>query len=113
VLGADDASTLPYLLELLSVNDSGVDEISLSPEGKKDRTLQALNRIVLEGSEIRPLILSVEDLHWMDPSSGDVFRDLPEHIAGARVLLLFTYRLATPLKATSRQLNSYSTSYQL
>jgi tetratricopeptide (TPR) repeat protein len=91
LLEADDAATAPYLLELLSVKESGID-LTLSPEARKDRTIQALNRLVLKGSEIRPIILSVEDLHWMDQSSEDVFRDLLEHIAGARVLLLFTYR---------------------
>jgi tetratricopeptide (TPR) repeat protein len=91
VLGADDAATKPYLLELLSVRDSGIDP-TLRPETRKDRTIQALSRIVLKGAEIRPLILAVEDLHWMDKSSEDVFKDLFEHIAGARVLLLFTYR---------------------
>jgi len=92
LLQADEASTLPYLLELLSVQDSGIDQIQMSPEGKRDQTLQALVRIVLKGSEIRPLILSVEDLHWIDKSSEDAFKDLLERIAGARVLLLFTYR---------------------
>jgi predicted ATPase/class 3 adenylate cyclase len=91
-IGADDEATRPYILELLSVKDSGIENIPMSPEARKDRTIQALNRIVLKGAEIRPLIVSVEDLHWMDPSSEDVFRDLLEHIAGARVLLLFTYR---------------------
>jgi tetratricopeptide (TPR) repeat protein len=91
VLGADDAATTPYLLELLSVQDSGID-LTLSREARKDRTIQALKRIVLKGSQIRPLVLSVEDLHWIDRSSEDVFQDLLEHIAGVRVLLLFTYR---------------------
>jgi tetratricopeptide (TPR) repeat protein len=92
ILDADDAATAPYLLELLSVKDSGIENIPMSPEARKDRTIQALNRIVLKGSEIRPLILSVEDLHWLDLTSEDVFKDLLERIAGARVLLLFTYR---------------------
>jgi len=91
-LQADEATTLPFLLELLGVKDSGFDPRSLSPEGKKDRTIQAIARLVLKGAEIRPLILVVEDLHWMDESSEDVFKDLLEHIAGARVLLIFTYR---------------------
>jgi tetratricopeptide (TPR) repeat protein len=92
ILRVDEASTLPFLLELLGVKDSGFDPRSLSPEGKKDRTIQAIARLVLKGAEIRPLILVVEDLHWMDESSEDVFQDLVEHIAGARVLLIFTYR---------------------
>ena len=92
VLGADEASTLPYFLELLGVKDSGVDLISLSPEGRKDRIIQALNRIVIKASQIRPLIMSIEDLHWMDKSSKDVFKSLLDSIAGARVFLIFTYR---------------------
>ncbi|MFH1294063.1 MAG: adenylate/guanylate cyclase domain-containing protein, partial [Pseudomonadota bacterium] len=65
ILGADEKTTLPYLLELLSVRDSGIDKIMMSPEGKKDRIVEALKRIVLKGSEIRPLIMAIEDLHWI------------------------------------------------
>jgi class 3 adenylate cyclase len=92
LLQIDEANTLPYFLELLSVKDSGIDQILLSPEGKKDQTIQALTRIVLKGAEVQPLILAVEDLHWIDRSSEDVLKDLLEHISGARVLLIFTYR---------------------
>ncbi|MBL7204827.1 MAG: AAA family ATPase [Desulfobacteraceae bacterium] len=92
VLGADEASTLPYLLELLSVKESGIDKIPMSPEGRKDRIMEALKRIVLKGSEIRPMILAHEDLHWMDKSSEDVLKYVLESITGARVLMIFTYR---------------------
>jgi class 3 adenylate cyclase/tetratricopeptide (TPR) repeat protein len=92
ILGADEASTLPYLLELFSVKESGIDEIPLSPEAKKDRIMEALKQIVLKGSEMRPLILAYEDLHWVDKSSEDVLKYLLESIPGARVLMIFTYR---------------------
>ena len=92
MLGAGEASTLPYLLELLSVKDSGIDKIPMSPEAKKDRIMEALNRIVLKGSEIRPLIMAFEDLHWIDKSSEESLKYLLESIAGARVFLIFTYR---------------------
>ena len=88
----DEASTLPYLLELLSVKESGIDKIPMSPEARKDRTLEALKRIVLKGSEIRPLIIAIEDLHWMDRSSEDAFKELLESISAAKVFLIFTYR---------------------
>jgi class 3 adenylate cyclase/tetratricopeptide (TPR) repeat protein len=90
--GVDEASTLPYLLELLSVKDSGMDEIPMSPEAKKDRTIEAVKRLTLKGSEIRPLIIAVEDLHWIDKSSEDYLKNLLESISGARVFLTFTYR---------------------
>ena len=92
ILGADEASTLPYLLELLSVKDSGIDKISMSPEAKKDRIMESVNRIVLKGSEIRPLIMVFEDLHWIDKSSEESLKYLLESIAGAGVFLIFTYR---------------------
>jgi len=92
VLGTDEASTLPYLLEILSVKDSGIDKIPMSPEGRKDRIIEALKRIILKGSEIRPLIMAFEDLHWMDKSSEDMLKYLLESISGARVFLIFTYR---------------------
>jgi class 3 adenylate cyclase/tetratricopeptide (TPR) repeat protein len=92
ILRVDEASTLPYLLELLSVKDSGIDEIPLSPDTRRDRIIEALKLIVLKGSEIRPLILAYEDLHWVDKSSEDVLKNLLESIPGARVLLIFTYR---------------------
>jgi tetratricopeptide (TPR) repeat protein len=54
--------------------------------------MEALKRIVVSGSEIRPLIMAVEDLHWMDRSSEDTLKYLLESISGARVFLIFTYR---------------------
>jgi class 3 adenylate cyclase len=91
-LDVDEASTLPYLLELLNVKDSGFDKIPMSPEGKKDRMLETMTRIPRKGSEIRPLIMAIEDLHWMDRSSEEALKYLFESISGARILLIFTYR---------------------
>ena len=49
VIGIDEASSLPYLLELFSVKDSGIDKIPMSPEAKKDRIIEEINRITLKG----------------------------------------------------------------
>ena len=92
ILGADEAFTLPYLLELLSVKDSGINEILMSPEAKKDRIMEAVKLITLKGSEIRPLIVATEDLHWIDRSSEDYIKNLLDSISGARIFLIFTYR---------------------
>jgi len=92
LMGVDQSSTLPYLLELLSVKDSGIDKIPMSPEAKKDRIIEAIKRIVIKGSEIRPLIIAIEDLHWMDRSSEDVIRSILESIPGTGRFLVFTCR---------------------
>jgi class 3 adenylate cyclase/tetratricopeptide (TPR) repeat protein len=92
LIGVDERSPLPYLLELLSVKDSGIDQISMSPEAKRDRIIEACRKIVVKGSEVRPLIIAFEDLHWIDKSSEDVIKNHLENIPGSRVLLVFTYR---------------------
>ncbi|MGD8764261.1 MAG: adenylate/guanylate cyclase domain-containing protein [Desulfobacteraceae bacterium] len=92
ILELDEASSLPYLLELFSVKDSGIDKIPMSPEAKKDRTMEVFKLITLKGSEIRPLITAYEDLHWSDKSSEEVLKYVLEGIPGAKVLMIFTYR---------------------
>jgi tetratricopeptide (TPR) repeat protein len=91
-LGADEASDSPYLLALLSIKDSGFDTIQLSPEARKNRTFEALKQIVLKGSEIRPLIMAIEDLHWIDKSSEETLENLLGSISGAKFFLILTYR---------------------
>ena len=90
--GVDATSTLPFILEMLSVKESGIDALGLSPEARKDRTLEALRRIVLKGSEMRPLVVAIEDLHWVDRSSEETFKDMLDAISGAHLLLICTYR---------------------
>jgi class 3 adenylate cyclase len=76
LLGVDEELTLPYLLKLLSVKDSGVEKISMSPEAMKDRIIEAVKRISLKGSELRPQIVAIEDLHWIDKSSEECLKAL-------------------------------------
>ena len=92
IIGLDEATSLPYLLELFSVKDSGINKIPLSPEAKKERNMEVFKLITLKGSEIRPVIAAYEDLHWSDKSSEEVLKYVLEGIPGAKVLMIFTYR---------------------
>ena len=92
LLEADRASTLPYLLDLLSVKDSGIEKISLSQAAKRDRIVDSVKRITIKGAEVRPLLIAIEDLHWIDKSSEEYLKSLLDSISGARVFLIFTYR---------------------
>jgi len=91
-LEIEESSVLPYLLELFSVKDSGIDKTPMNPEERKNRMMEAIKLITLKSSEARPLILAFENLHWADKSSEDILKYLLESIPGARVLLIFTYR---------------------
>jgi class 3 adenylate cyclase/tetratricopeptide (TPR) repeat protein len=91
-LGVDEPSNLPYLLELLSIRKNVFEKRGMTPAIRKDRINEVLRRICLRGSEIRPLIMAFEDLHWIDKSAEDSLKNLLDSISGARILLVFTYR---------------------
>jgi class 3 adenylate cyclase/tetratricopeptide (TPR) repeat protein len=91
-MDVEESPAMPFLLSLLSVQDSSLEKIALSPEGRKERTFETLKRIILKGAQIRPLVMAIEDLHWIDRTSEAVLKYLLESIAGSRILLILTYR---------------------
>ena len=64
----------------------------MSPEAKREKMIEALKRIILKGAEIRPLIIALEDLHWLDQSSEEALKTILESLPGSRVLAIFTGR---------------------
>ena len=90
-IGMDHVASLPYLLQVLSVRDSGVDD-ALSNEENRYRFMETLKNTALKDSEAKPVIIAFEDMHWVDNGSEDAIRGLFENIAGSRVMLIFTYR---------------------
>ena len=84
--------SLPYLLELLSVKESGIDPLTTSPEAMRERIKGALKSLVIKGAQAKPLILAFEDLHWIDASSREAIGDLLESIPAEPVFLVFTSR---------------------
>jgi class 3 adenylate cyclase/DNA-binding CsgD family transcriptional regulator len=89
-LAADEGA--PYLLQLLGVREAADALAALSPEAIKARTFETLRQWSLKGSLRRPIILAVEDLHWIDGTSEEYLASLVECLAGAPILLLCTWR---------------------
>ena len=82
----------PYLLQWLGWQE-GVDKLTaLSSETIKTRAFEILRQMFLKRSQQRPLIIVVEDLHWIDKSSEDFLVYLSDSLASASILLLATYR---------------------
>jgi len=67
----------------------------LSPERQREKTLEALVALVLEMAERQPLVLLIEDLHWLDPTTLGWLDRLIDQVASAPLLLLLTLRLQT------------------
>src|SRR5262249_51742862 len=82
----------PVFLPLLGVQQDTNHLATLTPEARKARILTAFTQIYLNGSRPLPLVLEIEDLHWIDASSEECLAALVERMAGVPLLLLVTYR---------------------
>ena len=91
-LGADRDATVPYVLHLLGVKEGTASLEALSPETIKSRTSEMLRQLVLRASRRRPLVVMVEDLHWIDRASEEFLADLVDVLPLAAILFVATYR---------------------
>jgi predicted ATPase len=66
--------------------------LDLGPQRKKEWTLAALLRQLQALARRQPVLMSFEDLHWIDPTSREVLDLTVERIAALPVLLVMTYR---------------------
>ena len=83
---------LPALLSLLEVLPDDSPFRTLDPPQRRQRTLQALKRVLLRESQVQPLLLVFEDLHWIDAETQALLDSLVESLPTARLLLLVNYR---------------------
>jgi hypothetical protein len=63
----------------------------MDPPIKRQRTLDALKRIIIRDSLRQPVVVIFEDLHWIDEQTQGLLDLLADSVASARMLLLFTY----------------------
>jgi class 3 adenylate cyclase/tetratricopeptide (TPR) repeat protein len=82
----------PALLALLDVADNDRGWAALDPATRRARTLEAVKRLVLLTAQTQPLLLVVEDLHWVDSETHSVLDGLVDGLPAARLLLLVNYR---------------------
>ena len=85
-------STLPALLTLLDVAVDDDAWQGLDPAERRRRTLEAVKRILLRESQVQPLLVVFEDLHWIDSETQAFLDSLIESVPTARFLLLVNYR---------------------
>ena len=82
----------PLLLQLLNV--SVVSELlaQLSPQERRARTFALLRQMFLHTSRQQPLVVGIENGHWLDATSEEWLMSLIEQVSGVPFLLLVTYR---------------------
>jgi predicted ATPase len=90
-----DRALVPVLPAFLGLLDVPVEDShweALDPPQKRQRTLEAVKQLLLRESQVRPLLLLLEDLHWIDSETQAVLDSLVEGLPASRILLLVNYR---------------------
>ncbi len=92
-IGLSSETSLPYALRLLGVSQEENGRISeLSPKAVQMRTFRLLRQVILNSGQGGLVVLQIEDLHWIDPTSEELLSYLVERLPATRMMLLFTYR---------------------
>jgi class 3 adenylate cyclase/tetratricopeptide (TPR) repeat protein len=84
--------TIPALLALLDALPADSPFLTLDPPQRRQRTLEALRHVLLRESQVQPLLLVFEDLHWIDSETQALLDRLVESLPTAHLLLLVDYR---------------------
>jgi predicted ATPase len=86
------AETVPLFAALLSLPEDRYPALALTPQQQKQKTLEALLALLVARATQEPVLLMVEDLHWVDPSTLEFLSLLVEQGPTARILTLYTFR---------------------
>jgi transcriptional regulator with AAA-type ATPase domain/tetratricopeptide (TPR) repeat protein len=88
--GGNPDEQSPYVLRLFG-SPVGAEALAiLSPEAVKRRTFDIVRHVIFQGP--RPVVLSVEDVHWIDKTSEEFLASVVDSVPGAPLLFLSTYR---------------------
>ncbi|MGA8694097.1 MAG: adenylate/guanylate cyclase domain-containing protein, partial [Xanthobacteraceae bacterium] len=87
---AEDAALLAEMLSL--PNDRRYPALVLSPQQRRQRTLEALTAQMRALSRQNPVLMIFEDVHWTDPTSLEAFGRAVDRLRTLPVLLIVTFR---------------------
>jgi class 3 adenylate cyclase len=87
---AEDAALITEMLSL--PNDGRYPAVQLTPEQRRQRTLDALISQLQALTRSSPVLMTFEDAHWSDPTSLEAFGRSVDGIATLRVMLIVTFR---------------------
>jgi class 3 adenylate cyclase/tetratricopeptide (TPR) repeat protein len=84
--------TRPAVLALLDVSVDDPEWQALDPAQRRLRIIDSVRRLLLRQSQVQPLLVSIENLHWIDAGTQAVLDSLVESLPTATLFLLVNYR---------------------
>jgi DNA-binding NtrC family response regulator/tetratricopeptide (TPR) repeat protein len=91
-LGPEVAWTLPFVRHVLGLAADDATVAALDAATRRSEIFRALKALVLQVARRTPLVLVVEDLHWIDPASEECLVFLAEVVPTTRAVLICSYR---------------------
>src|SRR5262249_61796585 len=86
------SEALPYLYGLLGIQEDPDPLAQMDAPIRRQRTLNAIKRIIVRESLNQPTVVIFEDLHWIDSETQALLDLIADSIAGVPLLLLVNYR---------------------
>ena len=83
---------IPAILALLDMPSGDSEWEKLDPQLRREKTHDAVKRLLLRTSRVQPLLVVFENLHWIDSETQAILNYVVESLPLARMLLLVTYR---------------------
>ncbi len=74
----------------LTINDEAY--LQIDPQQRRQRVFESIRDLLISATEPGPLVLAIEDLHWVDKTSQAFLDFFTEGLSAARILLLLLYR---------------------
>ncbi len=94
IVGSDESLTrcLPPIQELFSIKVDDEGFAKLEPKQKREKTFEAIRDILIRGSQSRPIVWAIEDLHWIDRTTEEFLDYMIGWLPNTRILLILLYR---------------------
>lgn len=83
---------IPYLYDILSIETDNPTQKSLDLRDKRRKTLETIKNILLADSALRPIVVVIENLHWIDNASEEFLTFLIDNIPNSNIMLILTSR---------------------
>jgi class 3 adenylate cyclase/tetratricopeptide (TPR) repeat protein len=97
---------IPYIRYLIGVDPGDPEILAMEASARRKKLFDAALALPVRGARIRPLVLVVEDLHWVDTSTEEYLGLLMDSVAAVPLMLLLTYRVGYTPPFSSRSFHT-------
>jgi class 3 adenylate cyclase/tetratricopeptide (TPR) repeat protein len=86
-------SCLPFFYEIFSYKVDDDLFFRMENQYRRNRLFEGITQLIIKESARKPVVIALEDLHWIDKASEDFLSYLEKRLSGQRILVLLLYRL--------------------